>query len=437
MNHTKSDIIFNPELSDFFESRNSKPLTVFCGGNNSGKSLVLKFLKQKSGLNSYLMGPVRFYHVHQFSSSVKNPNELYECENQFQGNFNQEDYNHEQNFLDLNRIITNLNDEKRDLLFEICGKLVGSNFLLKRFDEGNTLSMSYVDMDGQNLSVASTGTRLLMTMLGICIDERFNTIYIDEPELGLSPKVQQVFSSFLQNEDERKKYFPHLEHVYISTHSHIFLDKKDINNNFVVSKIGKNIDIKKIESISEFHNLQFNLLGNTFESIFLPSAIIVVEGVTDLSYIEKIIQTYFPNKSIIVLSGQGDVKKRVKNISDTLGNLTSSPFGSRVFVVNDSIHQKNLKDELIKMGVRESNIIIWDNNGIEYIYPENIMMKIFNCGKDSLNSLIISDDSVSINSICFKKNDLNKEIIKNIDSKTVFPDEVTVKLLDPLASSIL
>lgn len=306
-----------------------------------------------------MIGPVRFYHVHQFSSSIKNPNELDECENQFHGNFNQEDYNHEQNFLDLNRIITNLNDEKRNLLFEICGKLIGSKFSLKRFDEGNSLSMSYIDMDGQNLSVGSTGTRLLMTMLGICIDERFNTIFIDEPELGLSPKVQQSFSLFLQNKEERKKYFPHLSHIYISTHSHIFLDKNNINNNFIVSKVEKNIDIKQIENISEFHNLQFNLLGNTFESIFLPSAIIVVEGITDLSYIEKIIQSYFPDKKIIVLSGQGDVKKRVKGISDTLGNLTSSPFGSRVFVVNDSIHQNNLKDELIKMGLKKDNIIIW------------------------------------------------------------------------------
>ncbi len=49
--------------------------------------------------------------------------------------------------------------------------------------------MRYVDMDGQNLSVGSTGTRLLMTILGLCMDPAFESILIDEPELGLGPKI--------------------------------------------------------------------------------------------------------------------------------------------------------------------------------------------------------------------------------------------------------
>lgn len=437
MNHKKSEIIFTPELSSFSSSRNQKPLTIFCGGNNSGKSLILKWLKSNLGKQSYMIGPMRFYHVHQFSSSSINPRELDDYEDQFHSQFNHEEYNHEQNFLDFNRIITNLSDVKRDLLFEVCGKLIGAKFSLKRVDEGNILSVMYIDMDGQNLSVGSTGTRLLMTMLGICMDERFNTILIDEPELGLSPKVQQSFSFFLQNDVERIKYFPHLNQVYIATHSHLFLDKNDVSNNFVVSKDDINISIKQVESISEFHKLQFNLLGNTFESLFLPSAIVVVEGKTDLVYIESVIQTVLPNQKIIVLSGQGDVKKRIKSIADTFGNLTYSPFGGRLFVVNDSIHQQGLVDELIRMGMKAENIITWSKNGIEYFYPENIMMDTFKCNQESLKGLVINDDIISLNGISYRKNELNEEIIDKITPTTIFPEEVCHKLLNQLNVSIL
>jgi hypothetical protein len=47
--------------------------------------------------------------------------------------------------------------------------------------------MRYIDVAGQNLSVGSTGIRLLVTVLGLCMDEVFHTILIDEPELGLGP----------------------------------------------------------------------------------------------------------------------------------------------------------------------------------------------------------------------------------------------------------
>jgi len=154
-----------------------------------------------------MIGPVRFYHIYQLSTAVVDPNEIDNFDSQFKSNFFQEEYNHEQNFLNLNRIMVNLNDEKRRGLFELCGELIGNTFTMKKLDENNDLSMRYIDMGGQNLSVGSTGTRLLMTMLGICMDERFNVILIDEPELGLSPKVQQAFQIFYKMKNIEKNIF--------------------------------------------------------------------------------------------------------------------------------------------------------------------------------------------------------------------------------------
>ncbi len=435
MKSNKSDLMFTPNLQEFYRLREEKPFTVLSGGNNSGKSLVLKYLKQQLGKKAYMIAPSRFSHVYQLSTAIVDPNELDNFENQFNNQFNQEQYNYEQNFLDLNKILTNLGDVKRNSLFDLCGELIGNKFTLRKLDDGNELSVRYIDMDGQNLSVGSTGTRLLMTMLGICMDDRFSTILIDEPELGLSPKVQQSFSNFLQNEVHRKKYFPHLKQVFIATHSHMFLDKNNnIENNYVVSKSGLNINIQQIKTMIEFHRLQFNQLGNTFESLFLPSAIVVVEGPTDFEFLDKVIQIKFPERKIIVqqANGDGEVKRKINDIKNTFGNLSKSPFGNRLFVVLDSIHSKGLKSELITMGMQSDNIVVWDKNGIEYVYPEKIIMEIFSCSAENISKMTVIDDTVSIGTVQYKKAELSKEVLKKLNSVIANREEIESKLLKPL-----
>jgi len=138
--------------------------------------------------------------------------------------------------------------------------------------------------------------------------------------------------------------------------------------------------------MNEFHRLQFNQLGNTLESIFLPSAIIIVEGPTDFDYIDKSIQIIFPDRKIIVLSSS-DIKRKINDIKDTFGNLSKSPFGNRLFAILDSVHTKGLKEELIKMGMKDNNIIVWDKNGIEYVYSEKLLMEIFSCSLEKLSEI--------------------------------------------------
>ena len=90
---------FEPGLDEFAKERAGTHLTVLSGGNNSGKSLVLKWLKQSMGKTSYMVGTNRFYHVYHFNTALREANELDSFESQFQSNFNSEQYNHEQNYL--------------------------------------------------------------------------------------------------------------------------------------------------------------------------------------------------------------------------------------------------------------------------------------------------------------------------------------------------
>jgi predicted ATPase len=434
--HRKEDLEFVPSLQLFGQARNQSSLTVLAGPNNSGKSLTLRWLKYTLGRTAYFVGTNRFYHVYHFSTGIREPNELDQFESTFQSHFNDDRHNHEQNVFDLSRIIIGLSDKRRTELFNLCGELIGNEFSLKQVDEQNDLSPRYIDMDGQNLSVGSTGTRLLMTILGLCMDERFSSILIDEPELGLSPKVQAALSTFLQDQEQRKQYFPHLERVYLATHSHLFLSRSDITCNYIVTKDSKRINLTRIQDINDFHRLQFNLLGNAFESMFFPSAIVVVEGKTDHAYIDRITQLRLRGRRITVIPAAGDVKKKIYGPREAFGEFEKSPFRSRLFVVLDKIHQPGLEDELRKLGILPANIVVWPENGIEYYYPRDILAAIFACTPDQLSNLTVTGDIVSLNGINKTKNDLVTEVLRQMDGSTSLPQEFVDRLLRPLETAI-
>jgi predicted ATPase len=435
-NYKKQDIEFVPALQLFSQTRASSPLTVLAGANNSGKSLTLRWLKSTLGRSAYFVGTNRFYHVYHFSSGVREENELDQFENTFQSHFRDDNHNHEHNVFDLSRIIVGLSDARREELFKLCGDLIGNTFSMKKVVDGNDLSPRYIDMDGQNLSVGSTGTRLLMTVLGLCMDERFSTILIDEPELGLSPRVQAALSKFFQDQVERKKFFPHLDRIYLATHSHLFLARADITNNYVVSKDHKRVTLNRVQDITDFHRLQFNLLGNAFESMFFPSAIVIVEGKTDHAYIDRAVQLHFPGRRVTVISSGGDVKKKVHGLREAFGDIDKSPFRSRLFVVLDQVHPNGLSDELIRLGVLRANIVVWPKNGIEYYYPPEILASIYACTLEQLTSVSISGDMVKPHGVSKTKNDLVGEVVRQLSGTKQLPVEFVRGLLDPISAAI-
>lgn len=425
-----------PTTQELLEARTERPYTALAGANNSGKSLWLKHLKRSLGSSAYMVGTNRFYHVYHFQNMLRDPNQLQQFEHQFQAQFNQRETNHEQNFIDLQQVIVGLNDTQRDLLFTTCGALLGNRFELKKTDESNDLSMRYIDMDGENLSVGSTGARLLMTTIGICMDERFSTVLIDEPELGLGPRVQDALARMFEDPAARERVFPHLERIIVATHSHLFLARRELRDNLVVSKNGSTVSAEAIDSVAEFHRLQFNLLGNSFESLFLPSAIVVVEGKTDHKYVEQLFRARLSDRRITVASGQGDVKRVVTGLRTTFGDLDSTPFRNRLFVVLDSVHQPSLLADLIGMGVLEENVVTWAQNGIEYLYPPQILSEIFHCAPEGLGEMTIEGDLVRVGDVSRTKSALCDEVVGRMQADTEIPAELTEKLLDLVSAAI-
>jgi predicted ATPase len=232
---SRLNVEFTPTADEFIISRENMQTTILSGPNNSGKTLFLKQLFYVIGQGGYLINCNRFSHVDTLNTRATEEHEHRRYYENFIHSYNTSQQNTENNELQLQQIITSLKNRQRVKLFELAYELLGNKFSLKRIDPENEFSPFYVDMDGENLRYGSTGTRLLLTLLGTFLDERFTTILIDEPEIGLSPRIQARLAKFLYDPIQRKEYFPHLRQIYVATHSHLFLDRLTFSNNFLIT----------------------------------------------------------------------------------------------------------------------------------------------------------------------------------------------------------
>lgn len=429
-------LLFSPPLPDFVGERKEAYYTTLSGGNNSGKSVVLKEMKNELGRIAYMAGPQRFYHITELSTRRFNRDDYDHWESNFRQQSQQNELNYEQNFIDLGRIIGSLKDEKRQKLFKLAGDMIGTTFTLQRFDPENELSPRYVDMDGQNLAVASSGTRLLITLLGLCMDDEYHVMLIDEPELGLSPRLQAQLSRLFTDKERRAEYFPHLSGVFVATHSHLMLDKQDISNNFTVTRNGRDVTLHQLATPSDLHRLQFNMLGNSLEDLFLPAAIVICEGKTDQPFIERVLQLRHPGRRILVIESQGDVKRAFNNLANSLGDIRKSPFRDRTFVVLDSIHTAGTREKLETLGAKSENIVVWGKNGIEYVYPPTLLCRAFSCGNEAIGGMMTEEDNVTIGKVSIRKVSLAEQVVGNMQAETVQSDELVTKLIIPITNAI-
>ena len=401
------DVAFVPTVDDIHAARIGKPITVLSGPNNGGKTLLLKQLRYLIGHDGYLIACNRFSHVGALNTRQQDAHEYRRYYDDFMYNFHTSQQNTEDNELKLEQIITGLKDSEREKLFRTARELLGNEFSLRRTDPENTFSPFYVDMDGENLSIGSSGTRLLLTLLGILLDRRFSVILIDEPEIGLSPRIQAVLVRFLYDQGQRLEFCPHLRQIFIATHSHLFLDRGVLSNNHVVTKAGNVVSVRQVQSPADFHQLQFNMLGNELESLFLPSAIVIVEGDSDVTFMTKVTQLHISNRKVSVVraGGDGEVQNKLNVLKEAFGDLATSPYADRLFVVFDKRHSVKLR-RIEVQGVRAENICVWSRNGIEHCYPEDLLTEAFRCDAAELAKGNLENDPIEINSIRKSKKEL-------------------------------
>jgi predicted ATPase len=201
---------FTPTIREFIQLRNSHQVTILSGPNNSGKSLILKLLRKELGTTSTFLPCNRFYHLDQLGQASSSPNQHRQRYANYVTQFYTQKNNMENADFPISEIISQMGNDQRAKLWEIATEMLGERFSMIPIDPENELSPRYIDVNGENLALASSGTRLLLMTVAACLDTNTNVFLIDEPEMGLSPKLQAVLAKFLLTEQVRNKFFPHI-----------------------------------------------------------------------------------------------------------------------------------------------------------------------------------------------------------------------------------
>jgi hypothetical protein len=296
------------------------------------------------------------------------------------------------------------------------------------------MSQKYISCGGHNISYTSSGFRLIATLVTSLLDTEYDTFLIDEPELGISPEAQGLLADFLFDREHRARFFPHIKTIVFATHSTVFLDRKHLQNNYTVQKVGDEIQLGQVTTQADFNRVHFFLLGNRFETLYLPSLIVLVEGKCDERFVSRVLTLRYPNAQVSVISANSDDRiKEVLSIAKGLfSDLQKSPYRDRIFVILDSVHSATLPDQLSRMGLPLENVIKWPKNGIEYYYPPAIVDQIFGQGPE----LLIEGDRVSRNGISYTKAELGDKVVALLEKETpMHPDFETrfLSVADPKA----
>ena len=408
---------------------------VLVGRNNSGKSFALKALTWHWGNVASYLGPGRYQNFNLLTHYTPTEDKQDQKWKQFSSHWANETQNVDNSPWNLQQAIAELTNDQRARLQEIVELLLNVRLEFKYTVENSDMSQKYVSCNNHNISFTSSGVRLITTLVTSLLDDSYEVVLIDEPELGISPEAQGILADFLSDQDKRRKYFPHIKTLFLATHSTIFVDRQNIRSNYVVEKNEDTITINRIENQREFNRLHFWLLGNRFETLYLPSLIVLVEGKSDHKFIDRVLSLKYPHSrfSIIAANSDSQIKHYLHMAKGLLNDIQRSPYHDRIFVLLDSVHSAGLAAEVVAMGIPGENVIKWSKNGIEYFYPEEVVDQIFGKGPE----LQIMEDVVSRNGISMSKAELADRVSAMLHAETKMNPEFQRELLDKINMTLI
>lgn len=405
---------FDGITQEEFYNRDDSRVSVLSGTNNCGKTLILKQLFDHFGEEAYFCGTNRYYSIEHFGLYKEQPRFFPDTWKSLREQMGDTRYNHDPVGMQFHDVFIRMTDDEREEVYRICGDCLGEAVELAFANPGNSMSNSFLTIGKTPLAKCSSGSRMLVNLVSVLMSKRFKVVLIDEPELGLTPRIQNAIQQLLF--DTSTDSFSHLRHVYVATHSHIFLNRRRLSDNFLIQRNDATVIIKRLSVYEQFRDLQFAQLGNSFDQLQLPSGFVIVEGKTDYAYVNRLLRLKFLRTRVNVINANGDgqVKMRLHDLLEVIGKLDTSPYSNRVLVILDRTHSPTLKSDLGKMGLHERDVIEWSKNGIEYYYPASILQSIF--GDDTMNvdSLNMEDDRITHNGITKTKAQLSEAVLERM-----------------------
>lgn len=139
---------------------------------------------------------------------------------------------------------------------------------------------------------------------------KFFLFFIDEGELHLHPSAQRKLKNALLELAKGG------DQVFINTHSSVLVvDEHDEQTIFKVEKINKETNIAPITEI-EKPFVVYELLGGSPADLLLPKNFLIVEGKSDLEFVNKVIERHYSEKPRVqIVPADGDLIQTQRSFS--------------------------------------------------------------------------------------------------------------------------
>ncbi|MBN3962280.1 AAA family ATPase [Nostoc sp. NMS8] len=184
------------------------------------------------------------------------------------------------------------NDEEVKLVTKYLSKL-GYSWDLKLKDANKNIYEITLSKEGKTFDItqASSGEKeILNFLLGIfAFNIKDGLVIVDEPEVHLHPRWQSILIElFFDLANTTGNQF------ILSTHSAVFINQKTISNIIRVYKSNDKSIIATInrENLLVSKDLLHIINSHNNEKIFFADKVVLVEGVTDRLFFEKLINLY-------------------------------------------------------------------------------------------------------------------------------------------------
>lgn len=351
-----------PEDRNFF---------IIVGANNSGKSTFLRSITKTFSSNSHLVTVNRTILTGEGSIKEDYRKNL--------PNFNARFLQHEDdNTARQNQPLQdffNLKDIERQPIIDWYNKYFPTPIIEEREDPDNSASSMQLKVGGHSITKQGSGMRATLEIFIKLLDPSVKVLCIDEPEIGLEPYLQKyLFQAIKDKASSDKK-------IIIATHSHHFLDISEESNNYICHR--NSDDNICLKPAIDLKSVIFRLLGNTLSSFLLPENILIFEGPSDTTYLNKCLALLDKTQYGVHNSGgNGNVKYAINSITNFLKfNEKNLPvYKDNTFVIVDDPVKDTTIREWKKLLGADEKLLVLSKDAIEYYYPEYILKDIFSIG---------------------------------------------------------
>jgi predicted ATP-dependent endonuclease of OLD family len=412
-------------------------LNIFVGINNSGKTRILEYLNQKFENQIDYVSPDRLrvkprsnFSFNQDVSSVIAQQALNRKSHQELGEIPAPDPIDE---------IIGLDDANRELLKDWHNKYFEKMTYVKN-NENNSWEIPTIKIGGRTPGEQGSGSRAVFTLLVKLFDPKTTILAIDEPEISVEPPTQRKLFNLIKSISDGLNGLPKKK-IFLATHSHLFLDRENMKNNFVVERNNGVNTIKQITNSEYLHDLVFRLLGHNPADLFFPSNVIVVEGESDFIYLSTVLSLLSlgsPQKNKVRIhyaDGDSKITGATKSIDQMLKSVSYIPiYRDKLCVIFDKQTSSSKIDE-VKQFLNDdgARVVELSKNGIEYFYPRHKLSEITAITEVNLDSKISEFIDLSnknqkgiaqIGSFSGTKIELAQKVADTITDLTAIPEEI-------------